>query len=78
MLEIVYGNYNSLYLHFLYKGIYNFEAVSLMESRIHKELMCASVLRNYMKSTLRRNLFGLKKKKEQNQNCTNAQPKADN
>lgn len=57
VLEIFYGNYNSLYLYFLYKGIYNFEAVFLMESRIHKELVCASVLRNYMKSTLRRNLF---------------------
>lgn len=58
VLEIFYGNYNSLYSYFLYKGIYNFEAVFLMESRIRKELMCASVLWNYRKSTLRRNLFG--------------------
>lgn len=49
VLEILYGDYNSLYTFF--------EAVFLMESRICKELVCASVLRNYRKSTLRGQLI---------------------
>lgn len=67
MLEILNGDYNSLYT--------TFEAVFLMESRICKELVCASVLRNDRKSTLRRQL-NLIKKQKQKQNRTNAQPEA--
>lgn len=42
---------------YLYKGIYNFEAVFLMDSRIPKEFVCASVFWNHMKLTLRSNLI---------------------
>lgn len=76
VLEIFYGNYNSLYLYFLYKGIYNFEAVFLMESRIRSlcVLPCSEIIWN----PLREETYLIKNKNKQKQNCTNAQPEADN
>lgn len=79
VLEIFNGNYNSSYLYFLYKGRYNIEAVFLMESRICKELVCASVLPKSYEIHFEKKLIWLKKQTNNNKkNCTNAQPEADN
>lgn len=42
MIEISHGKYRLIYFS-LYKGIYNFEAVFPMDSRIPKGFVCASV-----------------------------------